>query len=75
MNGSSDLLFLRPDITNVRRVINRFVNDIVVLIPANITDTIKISWLPIPVYFVLDDNGVINVQPDVVNTLLEHLVT
>lgn len=75
MNGNNDLLFLRPDITNVLRVISKFVKDIVVLTPAKITDIIKISWLPIPVNLVFDDNGVINVQPAVVNTRLEHLVT
>jgi hypothetical protein len=47
----------------------------VVLIPAKITEIIKISWLPTPVYFILEENGVMKVQPAVVNTLLEHLVT
>jgi len=50
------------------------VNDIVVLIPANITETTAISWLPIPVYLVLLEKGVINAHPDIVNVLLEHLV-
>jgi len=59
---------------NVRRVINKFVNEIVVLTPAKMTDTIKISWLPIPVYLVFEENGVINVHPAVVNVLFEHLV-
>jgi len=44
------------------------------LIPAKITLTIKISWLPIPVYLVLEENGVTNVQPAQVKVLLEHFV-
>jgi hypothetical protein len=75
INGSNDRLFRKPDITNVLLVINKFVNDIVVLIPAKITEIIKISWLPTPVYFTFDEKGVINVQPAVVKTLLEHLET
>jgi hypothetical protein len=43
INGNNDLLLRRPDIVNVRLVINKLVKDIVVLIPAKITDTIKIS--------------------------------
>jgi hypothetical protein len=73
-NGSKCFLFLKPGIARVRRVINKLVNDIVELTPAKITDNIKISWEPIPVNFILDENGVINVQPAVVSVLLEHLV-
>jgi hypothetical protein len=50
------------------------VNEIVVLTPAKITPIIAISWLPTPVYFILDENGVMNVQPLIVKVLLEHLV-
>jgi len=55
-------------------VINKFVKPTVELIPAKITLVIKTSWLPIPVYLILDENGVTNVQPAHVNVLLEHLV-
>jgi hypothetical protein len=41
--GSKCFLFLKPGIARVRLVINRLVNDIVELIPAKITDNIKIS--------------------------------
>jgi len=51
------------------------VNDIVVLIPAKITDKIKISWEPTPVYFKFELNGVINVQPAVTKVLAEHFDT
>jgi len=75
MKGNSALRLRNPDITKVRLVISKLVNDIVVLAPAKITEIIKISWLPTPVYFILDDSGVINVHPAVVNTLFEHFVT
>jgi hypothetical protein len=45
-----------------------------VLIPAKMTAIIKISCAPTAVNFVLDEKGVINVQPDVVAALLEHFV-
>ena len=73
-NGSKTLLFLNPGIPKVRLVINKFVNETVLLIPANTTDNIKTSCDPIPVYFVLEENGVIKVQPAVTNVGLEHLV-
>jgi hypothetical protein len=73
INGKIDLRLRNPEAACVRRVINKFVNDIVVLIPANITEIIKISCAPIPVYLILDENGVIKVQPAVVKTLLLHL--
>jgi hypothetical protein len=43
MNGNKTLLFLKPGILNVRLVINKFVKEIVVLIPVNITPTTAIS--------------------------------
>jgi hypothetical protein len=41
--GNSTRLFLKPGIAKVLLVINKFVNEIVVLIPANITEIIKTS--------------------------------
>jgi hypothetical protein len=75
MNGIKILLCLIPGIAKVRLVINKFVNDIVVLIPAKTTERIKTSCEPTPVYFILELNGVINVQPAVVNVRAEHLDT
>jgi hypothetical protein len=43
INGSNILRFLNPGILSVRRVINKFVNEIVVLTPAKITLTIATS--------------------------------
>ena len=43
INGNNERLFRSPDITKVLRVINKFVNDIVVLTPAKITEIIKTS--------------------------------
>jgi hypothetical protein len=74
IKGIKALLFLIPGIAKVLLVINKLVKDIVVVIPAKITETINISWLPIPVYFVLDENGVINVQPATVKVRFEHFV-
>jgi len=74
MKGNKTLLFLKPGIANVLLVINKLVKPTVELTPAKITLTIKISWLPIPVYLVLEENGVTKVQPAVVKVLLEHLV-
>jgi len=45
-NGISTRLFLRPGETRVLRVINKFVNEIVVLMPAKTTDTSKMSCAP-----------------------------
>jgi len=45
-----------------------------VLIPANITLTIAISWLPTPVNFVLQENGATKVHPAVVKVRFEHFV-
>ena len=44
--GNNALLFLKPGIAKVRLVIKRFVKEMVVLIPAKMTEVIKISWLP-----------------------------
>ena len=74
IKGSNILLCLMPGIHNVRLVINKFVNDTVELIPANITDNKSKSWAPMPVYFIFEENGVINVHPAVVNVLFEHFV-
>jgi hypothetical protein len=75
INGSKTLRFLNPGIESVLRVINKFVKLIVVVTPAKITAVMIISCPPIPVNFVLEEYGVIKVQPDKVNVLLEHLVT
>jgi hypothetical protein len=72
-NGINTLLFRNPGADNVRLVINKLVNDIVVLIPDNITVIIAISWAPKPVNRVFDENGVINVQPDMVKEELLDL--
>jgi hypothetical protein len=74
INGNKTLLFLKPGILNVLLVINKLVNDMVVLTPAKITDTTATSWLPIPVNLVLLENGVIKAHPDIVNVLFEHFV-
>jgi len=72
--GSNTLLFLIPGIANVRLVTSKLVNETVVLTPANITLIIKMSWAPIPVYFVQEEKGVIKVQPAVTKALFEHFV-
>jgi hypothetical protein len=74
INGNNIRLFFKPGIDNVLLVTNKLVKDIVVLIPANITDVINKSCVPKPVYFKLEENGVIKVQPAAVNVLFEHLV-
>jgi hypothetical protein len=66
-NGIRTRLFLRPGADNVRLVINKFVKDIVVLIPDKITVIIAISCAPIPVKRTFDENGVIKVQPAIVS--------
>ena len=63
VNGSSILLFLKPDIVNILLVAKRLTNDIVVLIPAKYTPNINISCTPAPVNFNFDEKGVINVHP------------
>jgi len=74
INGNKIRRLRNPGILNVRRVINKFVKDIVVLTPAKITLTIATSWLPIPVNFVLHENGATNVHPAIVSVRFEHLV-
>jgi len=73
-NGSKTRLFRIPGIAKVRRVTNKLVKETVVLTPAKITLVVKISCAPIPVYFVQDEKGVINVHPAVTNVRFEHLV-
>jgi hypothetical protein len=73
IKGKRARLFRKPGIANVRRVISRLVNEIVVDTPVKITPTINRSWLPTPVNLVLEENGVIKVQPATVNVLFEHL--
>jgi hypothetical protein len=43
INGNKILRFLKPGIDKVLLVINKFVNEIVVLIPAKITEMTAIS--------------------------------
>jgi hypothetical protein len=70
--GIKVFLCLRPGIESVRRVINKLVKDIVVLIPANITDITAISCIPKPVYFNFAEKGVIKVQPLTVRDAFGH---
>lgn len=72
--GINTRRFRKPGILNVRRVINKLVNEIVVLTPENKTLKIATSCEPKPVYFVLLEKGVIKVQPDIVKIEFEHLV-
>jgi hypothetical protein len=72
VNGSSMRRFLRPDIDNIRLVANKLTRDIVVLIPAKYTPSINISWIPAPVNFSLEENGVIKVHPATVWEALAH---
>ena len=68
--GIRTRLFLKPGADNVRLVISKLVNDIVVLKPDKITLIIAMSCAPKPVNLVLDEKGVIKVQPDIVNVEL-----
>jgi len=72
INGIIIRLFLIPGIVNDLLVTSKFVNDIVVLIPAKYTPTISISCIPAPVNCSFDENGVINVHPETVCVALEH---
>lgn len=72
MNGIEFFLFLKPGADKTRRVINRLVNDIVVLSPANSTLSIAASWAPNPVNLVCEENGVMKVQPDITDVGLLH---
>jgi len=71
-NGINTRLLRKPGADNVRRVINKLVNEIVVLKPENKTEIIAISCAPKPVYLNLEENGVMNVQPAIVKIELEH---
>jgi hypothetical protein len=55
-------------------VINKFVNEIVVLTPANTTESNSISCAPKPVNFKFEEKGVIKVQPAVHAVLFAHFV-
>jgi hypothetical protein len=72
--GIKTLLVLKPGIANVLLVINKFTKVIVLLTPIKTTPKIKISCEPTPVNFVLEEKGVIKVQPAVVKVRLEHFV-
>lgn len=65
-NGTNDFLFFTPGIAKTLLVINKLVKERVVVTPANITETTAMSCAPYPVYFILEENGVINVQPVIV---------
>ena len=67
-------LFRKPGEIKVRLVISKLVKEIVVLKPAKTTLKSKISCAPTPVNLVCAERGAINVQPEVVNVLFEHLV-
>lgn len=75
MKGIRTLLFLSPGATKVLLVIKRLVKEIVVLIPARTTATKRTSCAPKPEYFILEEKGVMKVQPAVTAARLEHLVT
>jgi hypothetical protein len=72
--GNKILLCLIPGILKVLLVINKLVNETVELIPAKITENKSKSCAPKPVYFIFEENGVINVQPAVVKVRLEHFI-
>lgn len=63
INGNSIRRVLNPGIANVRLVTNKFVTEIVVLIPAKITPNISMSCTPNPVNRKSEEKGVINVHP------------
>lgn len=69
-NGINTRRFRKPGADSVRLVINKLVNEIVVLTPDKITLIIAISWAPKLVKRVFDENGVINVHPAIVNVEL-----
>ena len=72
-NGILFFLFLNPGAAKTLRVISKFVNDIVVLVPANNTLRAAASWAPRPVNLVWDEKGVMNVHPDITDVGLLHL--
>ena len=63
IKGNNILLFLKPGIDNVLLVDNKFISDIVVLIPAKYTPKTNMSCIPTPVYLILEEKGVIKVHP------------
>lgn len=69
-NGISTRRLRRPGADSVRRVIRRFVNEMVVLTPERITLIIAMSCAPSPVKRVLLENGVMNVHPAIVRVEL-----
>lgn len=71
-NGMLFFLFLKPGAPKTLRVISRFVNEIVVLVPANKTLNAAASCAPNPVNLVCEENGVMNVQPDITDVGLLH---
>lgn len=64
-NGIKFFLFLKPLTPKTLLVINKLVNDIVVLAPTIRTLTIATSCDPKPVNRTCEENGVINVHPDI----------
>jgi len=74
-NGIKIRRFRKPGEIKVRRVINKFVKEIVVLMPANITLNKSTSCAPRPLNLNCEDSGVMNVHPAVVSVRFEHLVT
>jgi hypothetical protein len=74
INGIRIRRLRSPGATSVRRVISKFVNEIVVLIPANTTLNSNTSCAPTPVNLVCEERGAIKVHPEVVNARFEHLV-
>jgi hypothetical protein len=71
--GTNTRLLRKPGIERVRLVINKFVNDMVVLKPDNKTLTIAMSCAPNPVNCVLLEKGVIKVHPDITKLGFLHL--
>lgn len=74
INGSKTFLFRNPGMDKVRLVINKFVKEMVVVIPAKITEIIAASMLPTPENLIALENGGIKVQPAKVKVLLVHFV-
>ena len=72
INGIEFFLFLKPAAPRTLLVNSKLVKDIVELSPANKTLTMATSWAPNPVNLVWDENGVINVQPDITDAGLLH---
>ena len=73
--GNKIRLLRKPGIAKVRRVVNKFTKEIVVLIPAKYTPKTNMSCTPTPVNLVLEENGVMNVQPATVWVAFAHFTT